>query len=137
MKTIKVLVATIVFLLYGWYIYSLAMKDSAIFNANIVSTSDMWYIRLGVILLLMFVVILYIANSIKYMPKWIVSIIGLLLILLGKYILLDTYIEGVYISDITAVIWVIICILTWFGILITKPVFEKWEYSNKVEIIEV
>lgn len=137
MKSIKIIISIIIFALYAGYIYTLAMNDSAIFNANYISSSANGYVWLALIFVWMLAVILYISHILTKYPKIIVSIIWILIVLLAKYILLDTWTQGIYISDVTALIWVVICVLTRFWVLITDPVYAKWEYSKKVEIIEV
>ncbi len=136
MKSIKIIASIIIFLAYIWYIYILAINNTAVFNLDYISTSNAWYVWLWLILTTLLVIILYISNILTKNPKIVVSILGVLVILLWKYVLLDEWKQGVYISDITALMWVLICVLTRFGILLTKPIYAKWEYNKKVEIIE-
>lgn len=137
MKSLKIILSMVVLLGYLAYIYMLANANSAIFNADFVSTSMMWYIWLGAIVACMIWVILYIMHILTKSPKIVVSVLGILIVLLSKYLLLDDANSLIYISDIGAILWFVICVLTRFGVLVTEQKFEKWEYSSKVEIIEI
>ena len=137
MKTLKIILSFIILVFYVIYIYTLAMQNSAIFNGSVVSTSMYGYIWLTAIVACMIWVILYISHILTYYPKVSVSVLGILIILLSKYILSDSPQLGIYISDIWAIVWFVICVLTRFGVLLIEQKFEKWEYSNKVEIIEI
>ena len=137
MKALKIILSIAVLVAYVSYIYVLAMQNSAIFNSSVVSTSMYWYIWLVLIVACMIWVILYIMHILTKSPKIVVSVLGILIMLWSKYMLLDDTAVSIYISDIWAIIWFMICVLTRFGILLTEQKFEKWEYSSKVEIIEI
>ncbi len=62
-------------------------------------------------------------------------VIGIILILLWNYVLLNDIENKIYIGDLITVLWVIITILSPTNILITKKV-KKQKQSSKMEVIE-
>lgn len=125
----------IVFFAFIAYIAYLFQNNALIVQGEYSSSNTAMLIILAVVALYVLVVYSLYPISIKF-SKATLFFIGIGLIFVGQYVLLDDVAKNVYLADLSKIIGVVLLILSPTNILVSQKIITK-KQEEKMEIIEI
>jgi len=131
---IKRTLISIVVAAFLWYIVLLALQWVTIVQWEYINSNMLMYGILIIVSLFLIIFFGIYPVVIKF-SKPILFVVWVWLIIIGHYVLLNDPHTQVYLWDIVKIFWVIVSILAWTNVLVSKKVKEK-KQKSKMTIIE-
>ena len=130
----RLLIISFFWLFTGYLLYTLIIWRSIVTTEY----ANLNYLFYGIFILFTLYIAVYYGIYPKHIKfsRAILFVIGLVAIILGKTMLANNGLEGVYFGDIACVFWVVTLILWPTGLLFTQKI-KKQKEEKDLEIIEV